>query len=212
MFGDGHDPACDNRIGPEVATHFTDFYRDHIRKLLWLRQGRRYLSKENYNLVRLRALIAIFPDVRIIVPLRDPVTHIASLNRQHTLFSAAEAAYPEALRYMQRVGHFEFGLDRRPLNVGDAAVRAAVQNHWHHGREVEGWSLYWANLHDYLATRLGEDASLAEAALLVRFEDLCADPHGVLRRILTHAPFGGRRVACRHRATDSYAILHPNVR
>jgi hypothetical protein len=52
---------------------------------------------------------------------------------------------------------------------------------------VEGWSLYWANLHDYLATRRGEDASLAKAALLVHFRNLCADPLGVLRRILTHA-------------------------
>jgi hypothetical protein len=182
-----HEPACDNRIGHAVAPHFVDFYRDHIRKLLWLRQGRRYLAKGNYNLVRLRALIDIFPDARIIVPLRDPATHIASLMRQHALFSAAEAAYPAALRYMQRVGHFEFGLDRRPLNVGDPATTARVQDHWRHGREVEGWSLYWASLHDYLATWLEEDASLAEAALLVRFEDLCADPHRVLRRILTHA-------------------------
>jgi hypothetical protein len=27
---ESHDPACDNRIGPEVAPHFVDFYRDHI--------------------------------------------------------------------------------------------------------------------------------------------------------------------------------------
>jgi Sulfotransferase family len=183
-----HEPACDNRIGPHaVAPHFAAFYRDHIRKLLWLRQGRRYLSKGNYNLVRLGALIEIFPDARIIVPLRDPVTHIASLMRQHALFSAAETRYPAALRYMQRVGHFEFGLDRRPLNVGNAEATAAVQNLWRHGSEVEGWSLYWANLHDYLAMRLGEDALLGKATLVVRFEELCADPHGMLSRILTHA-------------------------
>src|SRR3546814_3756590 len=92
-----HDPACDNRIGRGgIEPAFAAFYSDHIRKLLWLRQGRRYLSKDNYNLGRLGGLIALFPDARFIVPLRDPVTHIASLMRQHALFSAAETRYPRS--------------------------------------------------------------------------------------------------------------------
>ena len=49
-----HDPGQDNRIGRDNLTpEFSAFYRDHIRKLLWLRKGRRYLSKGNYNLARL---------------------------------------------------------------------------------------------------------------------------------------------------------------
>ena len=48
------------------------FYRDHIRKLLWLRGGRRYLSKGNYNTTRIAYLARLFPDARFIVPVRDP--------------------------------------------------------------------------------------------------------------------------------------------
>jgi hypothetical protein len=183
-----HDSAWDNSIGRDgITPEFAAFYRDHIRKLLWLRQGERYLSKGNYNLARLGALIELFPDARFIVPLRDPVSHIASLRRQHALFCAAEMRHPAALRYMQRVGHFEFGLDRRPLNLGNAEATGMVQHLWGEGREVEGWSIYWAAMHDFLADQLRKDAALRDATLLVPFEALCADPVGTLGRILVHA-------------------------
>src|SRR3546814_11107493 len=68
---------------------------------------------------------------------------LASLMRQHELFAAAESRYPAALRYMQRVGHFEFGLDRRPLNLGKADETAEVLRLWRDGWDIEGWSLYW---------------------------------------------------------------------
>jgi hypothetical protein len=188
FYPHSHDPSSDNRIGRgKITPQFATFYRDHVRKLLWLRRGRRFLSKENYNLVRLGALIELLPDARIIVPLRDPVAHIASLMRQHALFSAAQAKYPAALRYMQRVGHYEFGLDRRPLNVGDTEAAAAVRRLWHAHHDVEGWSAYWAMLHEFLIAQLDEDAALRDATLLVRSEDLCADPPGTLGRILSHA-------------------------
>jgi hypothetical protein len=182
-----HNPACDNSVGRgAVAPRFAAFYRDHIRKLLWLRQGRRYLSKGNYNLVRLQALIELFPDARFIVPVRDPVTQVASLMRQHALFCAAEYRHPAALRYMQRAGHFEFGLDRRPLNIGSAEA-SEVENLWREGSELEGWSLYWTSLPHFLAERLQEDVALRDATLLVRFEELCAYPEVTLGRILAHA-------------------------
>lgn len=183
-----HDPSHDNRVmRGEVEPAFATFYRDHIRKLLWLRAGRRYLSKGNYNVARLGALIELFPDARFIIPVRDPISHIASLMRQHALFSAGESRHREALRYMQRIGHFEFGLDRRPLNFGDADVTAEVRRLWQDGREVEGWSLYWADAHDHIADRLEDDPALREAALLVRFEELCDDPLAMLWHIYAHA-------------------------
>ena len=183
-----HDTAYDNSISRNgVTPEFAAFYREHIRKLLWLRQGKRYLSKGNYNLSRLGALIELFPDAHFIVPVRDPISHIASLQRQHGHFCAAEARHPAALRYLQRVGHFEFGLDRRPLNLGNADTTRAVQDLWNEGREVEGWSYYWAAVHDFLADRLEEDLAVRQATLLVPFENLCADPVGMLGRVLAHA-------------------------
>lgn len=185
---DCHNPAHDNRMaGGDIAPGFTTFYRDHIRKLLWLRGGQRYLSKGNYNLPRIAALQSIFPDARFIVPLRDPVTHVGSLMRQHARFSIAQEQHPPALRYMQRVGHFEFGLDRRPVNLGDSEATAAILRLWQEGREVEGSSLYWAATHHFLADVLEDDAALRAATLLVRHDDLIAAPVAMLERIFAHA-------------------------
>jgi hypothetical protein len=209
---EAHDPAYDNRIGRrDLAPEFAAFYRAHIRKLLWLRGGRRYLSKGNYNLARFGGLLALFSDARFIVPVRDPVTHIASLMRQHDLFAAAEARYPAALRYMQRVGHFEFGLDRRPLNLGNAGATAEILRLWQAGRDIEGWSRYWASVHDFIADLRDNDPALREAMLIVRFEDLCAEPLAMLDRVFAHArlDMGGEEMAdlaARIRAPDYYAL------
>lgn len=188
FFGRAHDPDRDNRLAADdITPKFASFFRDHIRKLLWLRGGRRYVSKGNYNLARMNALLALFPDARFIVPLRDPAEHVASLMRQHALFSAAQARHPAALRYLQRVGHFEFGLDRRPLRLGDPGRIDEVCRLWRVGRDVEGWALYWAALHDHLADELMRDAALATATLILRFEQLCAEPQASLARMFAHA-------------------------
>ncbi|MBX3500498.1 MAG: sulfotransferase [Alphaproteobacteria bacterium] len=207
-----HDPAHDNSLGRgSVAPDFAARYRDHIRKLLWLRRGSRYLSKGNYNTARLEALIDLFPDARFFVPVREPVAHIASLVRQHARFCVAEARHPAALRYMQRIGHFEFGLDRRPLNLGDGAMVAEIQRLWRQGREVEGWSLYWSGVHAFIADRLARDSALRGSVAVVRFEDLCAEPTTTLNHVLAHAglPASDAWVsehAARLRAPDYYSI------
>lgn len=165
---------------------FERFYRDHIRKLIKLRGGRRYLSKGNYNLTRLSYLRKLFPDARFVIPVREPLWHIASLMKQHALFCEGERANPAALRHMRRVGHFEFGLDRRPVNAGDDDAIAAIDRAWAAGREVEGWARYWAHLHGHVADRLAADAGLREASLVVRFEDVCNLPHETIRGVFDH--------------------------
>lgn len=90
-------------------------YEDLIRLVL-LRTGRaRYLSKNNNNVLRLDALAGHFPNASFLVPLRDPVEHAASLQRQHQRF-AAVAGFERA--YMAWLGHHEFGATHRPFAFG----------------------------------------------------------------------------------------------
>jgi Sulfotransferase family len=172
--------------GDTSHPEFEAFYREHIRKLVRVRGGRRYLSKGNYNVTRLEYLLKLFPDARFVIPVRDPVWHIASLMKQHALFCEGGERHPESVRHLQRVGHFEFGLDRRPINAGDAALVAGIEDAWRRGAEVEGWSLYWAQIYGYLADRLDANPALKDAALVVRFEDMCRAPHETLQQALAH--------------------------
>src|SRR5699024_2791808 len=115
----------------------------------------------------------------------DPVWHIASLMKQHRLFIDGERAQPKALAHMQRVGHFEFGLDRRAINIDDEAI-AEVESCWNNGDEVTGWARYWALIHNHIADQLANDPDLNAAAKVIRYEDLCQSPHEQLRQMFEH--------------------------
>lgn len=168
------------------APAFESFYRNHIRKLLWLRGGLRYLAKGNYNTTRIDYLRWLFPDARFIVPIREPAAHVASLMRQHQRFKARHREDPRGRRYMRRLGHFEFGLDRRAVHTGDEQAAARIAQAWDAGREAEGYARAWSDLYGYVARRLDASPSLRESVIVVRHEDLCADPQAELRRVFDH--------------------------
>jgi hypothetical protein len=165
---------------------FEAFYGDHIRKLLALRSGRRYLAKGNYNVTRLEYLQSLFADARFVVPIRDPVWHIASLMKQHRLFCEGQRADPRARAHLERVGHFEFGVDRRPINTGDTAAAEHVARLWSEGREVEGWARHWSHLYGYVADRLEARPELRAATLVVNYERLCREPRETIAELFEH--------------------------
>ncbi len=169
------------------APSFEEFYRDHLRKILLIRGGRRYVSKGNYNITRLAYLQHLFPQARFILPIRDPRWHVASLLKQHRLFCENEKRDPRILRYMQRIGHFEFGLDRRAINTGDAESAKSIDALWSSGQEVRGWARLWANVYGSLHRQLTSDTVLRQATLVVRYEDLCRAPGEMLARVFAHA-------------------------
>jgi len=187
FFPDLHDPLKSAVLDGETHNPaFEAFYRDHIRKLLLVRGGRRYLSKGNYNVTRLAYLLKIFEDARMVLPVREPIWHIASLIRQHRHFCQGQKAHPRAVAHLQRVGHFEFGEDRRPINTGGNEQVAQIVSLWERGAEVEGWARYWACIHNYLADRLETDRRLRDAVMIVRHEAFCDDPIETMRAILAH--------------------------
>jgi len=180
-----HDPGRSAVLGRRTqAPGFEAFYRDHIRKLLAVRGARRYLAKGNYNLTRLAYLQRLFPDARFVIPVRDPVWHIASLMKQHRLFLAGQLGNPRARAHLRRIGHFEFGADRRPINPGDTAAVEEIQALWARGEELAGWARYWALLHRFLADQLDADPQLRAACLVVRYETLCGAPAQTLAEVL----------------------------
>ncbi len=195
FFEDAHDPKSSDVVKPGSNPEFAAFFRDHIRKLLAVREGRRYLAKANYNLTRMEYLLDVFPDARFVVPVRDPVMHIASLRKQHRLFTRGQRANQRARQHLRRVGHFEFGLDRRPINPGDRTRVREIQALWREGDDVRGWARYWAMLYDYALDRMAANPGLDRAARITRFENLCAAPQAELESVFRH---------CELRPTEEY--------
>lgn len=163
---------------------FEAFYRDHMRKIIALRGGSRYLAKANYNVTRLGYLLKLFPEARFIVPMRDPVWHVASLMKQHDLFCREGMRDARVTHHLERSGHFEFGLSRRAPVIGNGA--AEVERLWREGDDVAGWAMLWALVYGHLAAALDADAALRAATKIVRYEDLCADPSTSMAAVLEH--------------------------
>lgn len=187
FFAQAHDPEASAVLDRSTANPaFEAFYRAHIAKLLLARGGTRYGAKANYNVTRLEYIQRIFPGARFIVPVRRPETHVASLMRQHRLFSGRLSRNPRAAAHLKRVGHFEFGPDRRPINAGDTKAVREIQELWARGEELRGWARYWAMIYGHLADRLDRNRELRAATLVLRFEDLCADPAAQLERLFDH--------------------------
>ena len=187
FFPHAHDPARSNVLDNDTDNAgFENFYRDHIRKLLAARRKQRYLSKGNYNITRIGYLRRLFPDARFVIPVRDPVWHVASLMKQHRLFCAGERGNKRAVDYMRRTGHFEFGLDLRPINTGNTEKVREIEELWKNGEEVRGWARYWAMVYSHVAGMLDADPTLREAAMILRYEDLCERPKATMRQMMAH--------------------------
>jgi hypothetical protein len=165
---------------------FESFYKDHIRKLLLVRKGRRYAAKGNYNLARLSYLLKLFPDARFVVPVRHPRWHVASLKKQHGLFSRAAALYPRSVNYLDRAGHFEFGAHRRPVNHGDDKLVRSIVELWERGDEARGWARYWSHVYGSFFRWLQRHPQAKPAVLAVQYEQLCERPRETLARIAEH--------------------------
>lgn len=182
-----HDPAVSNVLGADTRhPAFEAFYRNHLRKLLLAEGATRYAAKANYHVARLAYLVRLFPDARLLIPVRTPAGHVGSLMRQQARFAAGHRKYPRALRLMRRAGHFEFGLDRRPINLGDDHRVRQVRRAWAAGEEVRGLALYWDMVHGYLARLLAADDRVRAAGLVVPFEAMCAAPAETLRAVCRH--------------------------
>ncbi|NNJ66344.1 MAG: sulfotransferase [Xanthomonadales bacterium] len=165
---------------------FDAFYADAIRKLLAVRNARRYLAKGNYNVARIGYILSLFPDARLLVPVRRPVDHIASLMKQHELFTRDSREDPRIPLQLALSGHFEFGPGRRFVHFGDRAESDAIANAWSGGREVEGWARYWAATYRHLLEGIEQDAGRGRACLVFSYEALCADSESMIDRILAH--------------------------
>jgi hypothetical protein len=189
-FGHLHNPAVSNVLTEADANStFDKFYCEHLSKVLLARHGERYLSKGNYLVTRLRYILQVLPDARFVIPVRHPVSHIASLMKQHELFSRGQTNNPRAREHLKRVGHLEFGLDRRPINTGNSSVTESILQLWENGEEVRGWARYWNQIYGFVAEQIAGNPNLNQAAQIIRFEDLCAEPDKVISDMLQHCRY-----------------------
>lgn len=164
LWGDQRDPE------------FETFFTNHIRKIIALRKpaessGARYVSKNNLNISRLDLIRRVFPDAVIIVPFRSPQAQAASLLRQHLNFLDMHAADPFARRYMEAIGHYDFGANLRPIAFGDFFA----EGRRHDPLTLAFWVEYWAAAYGHIL------AAKTAGVTLISYEALSAAPERTLK-------------------------------
>ena len=215
-------------VGREAVTdELASALQSSVRKLL-LRRARaqagptkpRYLSKNNANVSRLAVLTELFPTASIVIVFRDPAAHVGSLMTQHRRFLDEHAEDAFSKRYMEWIGHYEFGANFRPINFSG----------WLDGQPVPKtpdagfWLRYWNAAYGYalehrtrsvlfvdfdqlLEERAVALGRLAETLALTEKAKLAAASAGLRAPTTKPVDLGGCPADVRRAARDTHARL-----
>lgn len=157
---------------------FEDFLNEHMRKIIFLQNAdssgqTRYISKNNLNISRINYLRSIFPDSVIIVPFRAPYQHASSLLRQHRNFNAIHEEDKFGLKYMEDIGHYDFGKNLRPVDFNNWF--SSMQTH--DPETIVFWLKYWNASYRYLL-----DSNSSHVKFLA-YEDFYNNPEKHLEQL-----------------------------
>ncbi len=162
-------------------TQADSFLSDHMAKIIRARFGQapqppvRYCSKNNANIGRLAYLPEAFPGCEIVVPLRHPARHAASLHRQHLNFLKLQAEDDFVRKYMSDIGHFEFGQICAPLKFpGFDRARYDPESPDH-------WLDYWISAFRATEAQIAANPDI----VLVTQDSLREDPQATMGKLAT---------------------------
>jgi len=168
-----------NYLGVQVVNNETlKLFKKFVNHVILSRDTSeqiRYLSKNNNNILRLPSIYQAFPNSFVITTFRDPLQHAISLLNQHKRFSEVHVKDIFALKYMNWLGHFEFGLNHKPFYFGDNDSFDRMKKYL--TDDINYWLLNWKNYYSYLLDNHTPNV------LFFSFEKYCAEPNEVLAKL-----------------------------
>lgn len=156
------------------------FLERHMQKIIAARGRKhpspapsRYCSKNNANIARIPFLAAAYPDCKIVVPVRRPECHAASLMRQHQNFLKLQGEDDFVRRYMRDIGHYEFGLLHQPIAF------EGFDRQKYNPERADYWINYWAHAFEHVLEYRNQCHFVFQDALRSQADDvmisLCDD-------------------------------------
>lgn len=151
----------DRLVPMESDAETIENFKEFVSIVLKSEPGKKYLSKNNNNILRLKSVSRAFPNAVIIVPFRDPVQQAYSLRTQHRKFVGEEDSFTG--KYMKWLAHHEFGVHHRPF-VFHENVTDLIDTD-----DINYWVQLWVDTYSYVLE------NLPLGAILLSYEMLCED-------------------------------------
>lgn len=156
----GSDYVQHAALVPMIAQPETqDDFREYVALILHRYGKKRYLCKNNNNILRLTSIKSAFPHATIIIPYRDPVQQAISLHNQHQRFRNPDRF---TRHYMRWLVHYEFGIDHRPFHLDNK------EKIYKNPDDLHYWIEQWVHVYSYV---LAQPKHLS--LYFVGYENLC---------------------------------------
>ncbi len=132
-----------------------------------------YLAKNNNFILRYESLRKLNNRFILIMMFRSPLDHAYSLLNQHKKFSKLHREDSFTLEYMNWLGHHEFGLNHKTMQLNGATTRQFSDP-----LELNYWLEIWVDYYSFVLTLPADDRFI-----LADYEDLCEQPSKLIKSI-----------------------------
>ena len=122
----------------------------------------RYLSKNNFNILRLKSLIEFFPDSYFFIIFRHPLHQSYSLYNQHINFIKLQRENKFVMEYMNLLGHFDFGLNHKYYSFDNNKILGLNPDSYNY------WLKIWIDVYKFVS-KLKDNKNIH----FICYESLC---------------------------------------
>ena len=125
-------------------------------------KNQRYLSKNNNNFKRIFLIKKVFNNSVFLIPFRNPLEHSSSLLNQHLNFLSLQKKDQFILKYMNYLGHNEFGLNQ---------IHWFQPNKHSNKLEINYWLEQWCFFYKFILNNYKNE----ENVYLIDYTRICSD-------------------------------------
>jgi len=158
-----------------VPSELIEKYRKYVSTILYRYGKNRYLSKNNNNILRIGSIVEAFPNSFILVPFRKPLQQSASLLNQHLKLLELQQRDPFIERYMNWLGHHEFGKGHKSFDLTEK------RGNYQDLQSIEYWLDHWLMTYSYLLDSYNE---FNRHMIFICYERLCDNSQNIWESLL----------------------------
>ena len=153
----------------KIKENTLNAYGNYLLKFSKVQKTNRLVIKNNNHHIRLADLSNYFKKSNFLILFREPLSHSISLLEQHKRFLELQRENPFILEYMNLIGHFEFGENKKPF-LYDTKNTVWFRNL--DDLKINYWITQWIETYSYI---FESNFHLKKNIHLICYEDLCDD-------------------------------------